>query len=905
MSHLESDLWLQVLRTAGGLHQAGASPSDAVMAASIAVSERLRRAVLPIFKVDELARIPIAPAVDDVSAISDAIAGEIESAIKLTGKLGLEPENEESLACLLFATAAVLPDSEKSRFGLPAKTDRIWTMARVRESLRAMKEAIPASSQTSDYPGEPEDRQAQPLPAGRTDRASESRPGEAFVTDLVPRAGEPIVLPSVEENIRTLLLASRRRRRRAVVLLAPPGMGKSFTVEQLAARIRAGMVPDDLRSAAVLKVNLAAVISGQVAETAKNLHFVFRVAESYPRAFLFFDELQGFLKTGNEGHQVETTAALKMLFSSDMPPGLTVIAATTRKEFDVFVRSDRALERRLIPVQIKMPDGREEVDAVLAQVKAFAGGAAIDESLAREALKQAKSNFPSRPSLDCALDLLDGACARSSAGADLSAALKDEVSGLLEQATGLSGAELPQAQIAERLSTFIVGQPHVVHQLSTAISVSFLGIGRARGPRNVFLFVGPPGVGKTHSARAYKDLVQASRFVHLHMADYSDPQLGHTKLLGGSPEYKNAEVGSLLINTVRDHSSAVILFDEIDQAAPQVKDALYRLLDEGVMTDGFGNDVDFSRTTVFLTTNAGAMPAEPESTLGFVVAGSAGTKVTEMQRADVLARLEKHFTAAFLSRIGVAVMFQPLSLVNLAEVAEMKIREQGEMIRERTGLRLELGSGLGDALVVQAGVRHDARAIERALEESFWPRLSQILLASKGEWQDFTTLRIDAELPIEATPLQVLLLDDHAEEEERRTAGLASIANIQASSDFSAFSSKLSQFDVVLLDLDWGHGPEEGLKMLKAIARNRKAPPVLLYTSISDHETRMTYYREGAEGFVAKGSPELLGETLRRFRRERQLRKLGERAEGRQFRVVWEDPVTDAETLRLTLTVEE
>jgi ATP-dependent Clp protease ATP-binding subunit ClpA/CheY-like chemotaxis protein len=704
--------------------------------------------------------------------------------------------------------------------------------------------------------------------------------------NLVPSAGAPLDgLPTLDENIKRVLLATARERRRNVALLAPKGGGKTFTMEQLAARVKAGKVPSRLEGIPILKVHSSGVRSKYAGESEKMLRKIFDKVSELPQAILFFDEFQSFVSPSGGAH-VALTSELKDLLTSPRYRHLSVVVATTRQEYDQHVRTDQALERRLISVQIRTPEGEEAIEAIRQQAASFPDQErALTDEHVEEALRMARTYFSTQPPIDCALNLLDGAFTRlqfETFGESVVDGLQAEVQSQLSVDLFGSDEVGRVDELVQTLREKVVGQPHAVRQLKEAFTDTLLDLGSGSGPRNVILFAGPPGVGKTHTARIYADFIGEGRFLNLHMGEYSTPQHGLTKLIGAGPSYKRSEVGGVLTNFVRDHPSGVVLFDEIDQAAQDIKDMLYKVLDEGAVNDGFGNTIDFSSTTIFLTTNAGDFGIDRgASSIGFSSTDTedTGTPLTELTREEVLTRLSGHFPDAFLSRIQVAVAFKPLSQAHLAEIAEKMIDERRTRVAERTGLQLEVKPRVGDIFVAQLPTSsRDARTIENALRQLFWPRLGRKLIRVRNRWDRLETLRIEAFLPEQKRLLDVLLLDDEAEREKERitSSGVEDgVLQVVTRNRMDEAEEQVAGHDVVLLDLDWGDGPQDGLQVLKRIRqRGGRDVPVLLYTNHAQHDLRTRYFEEGADGFVPKDQPVLLHQALQNVRRNLFLKEL-------------------------------
>jgi CheY-like chemotaxis protein len=322
-------------------------------------------------------------------------------------------------------------------------------------------------------------------------------------------------------------------------------------------------------------------------------------------------------------------------------------------------------------------------------------------------------------------------------------------------------------------------------------------------------------------------------------------------------------------------------------------------MDEGMILDGFGNLISFRKATIFLTTNKGDFLDARSNPIGFTVSTSTGTPLSELKREEILEGMKNILSGAFISRIRMASVFEPLSYVELADIAELKIKEQAKKSRENTGLDLKSGPYVGDLFVAFSKISEDARQMENVLREHLWPRLTQVLLDYSDKRTDSHILDIQAVLPGTDRELKVLLLDNEAEKEVNRIG--QDLIQVTPCSNPQFSKNEVLSHDVVLLDLDWGHGPEDGIKLLRNLRTYSTDIPVLLYTGYSDHELRTSFFKAGASGFIPKDDRELFKISLDRIRRDFLLRNL---KDTRFERIDWDISREDM-SLIITLSLVE
>jgi ATP-dependent Clp protease ATP-binding subunit ClpA/ActR/RegA family two-component response regulator len=684
-------------------------------------------------------------------------------------------------------------------------------------------------------------------------------------------------LPTLDANIEELLIGLGTPGRRGIALIGPRGGGKSFLMEQLAGRIQAGRVPGVARDLAIIKVDIAGIVSKYVGDTSRKLKAIFDYAKRVESCVLYIDEFQGLVTSGGP-HATEHLSVLKDLLTSSEYKSVQLVVATTSQEFDTYVRVDRALERRLSPFLIRSPQGEEEIQAVSMQAKRlYKNAALLSDDLVKRAVGLAREYLPTQPTIQSAIELLAGAHSRfefSQQALPLAQALLAEC----ERQTGGKLRGIPSLGQTESLLGLLqeglVGQPHITKALVEAYQLSTIGLGKQSGPKCAFLFAGPPGTGKTHAARIYAEFLGCD-FVHLHMGEYAVKDICTTKLIGVGPGWVGSEVGGTLLNAVRQSPSAVVLFDEIDQAHPSVIDLLYQALDEGYMRDGFGNPVSFRNATLFFTTNRGDFSRGRR--VGFAAHEGAETSVGLLTREEVVAALKRHFSEAFLSRITHALVFGELSPAVLSWIAMNNIRAEALRLLETAALELEVEDIVGALIVAANGLETDARSVVKdILPNQFWRNVGKGIVRNWARMGQTGTLRICGLLPFAFPELEIVLLDDHPDETAKMIPERAGHVETPRCSVSEAAACVRKEHDLVLLDLHWGKGPDDGLAILRQIRAEHPDVPVIIYTILSDHELKLKFFETGATAFVAKDDAAHLARCLRDIRTTKLIRKLSE-----------------------------
>jgi ATP-dependent Clp protease ATP-binding subunit ClpC len=298
-------------------------------------------------------------------------------------------------------------------------------------------------------------------------------------------------------------------------------------------------------------------------------------------------------------------------------------------------------------------------------------------------------------------------------------------------------------QMEERLHDRMVDQDEAVAAVSDAIRRARSGLKDPRRPVGSFIFLGPTGVGKTELARTLAEFLFDDEDALLRI-DMSEYQERHTvsRLFGAPPGYIGYEEGGQLTETVRRRPYQVILFDEIEKAHPDVWNALLQILEDGRLTDGQGNIVDFRNTVVIMTSNIGTTyTPKGGSTLGFRT--SAEPAEHERMREDIREALKKTFRPEFLNRIDEVIVFQRLSKADMKRIVDLQMKDIGQRLLEQ-GLDIQLSEAARDWLAEEGyDPAFGARPLRRTLQRLVESPLSKKLIRSEFKVGD--QLQIDVE----------------------------------------------------------------------------------------------------------------------------------------------------------------
>ena len=291
------------------------------------------------------------------------------------------------------------------------------------------------------------------------------------------------------------------------------------------------------------------------------------------------------------------------------------------------------------------------------------------------------------------------------------------------------------------LASKVIGQEEAVKKIAKSIKRSRSGLRNINKPIGSFIFSGGTGTGKTQLAKVLSETIFGDKdaLIRVDMSEFMD-KFNSTKLIGAPPGYVGHEDGGQLTEKVRRKPYAVLLFDEIEKAHPDIFNMLLQVLDEGFITDGLGRKINFRNTLIIMTTNIGQRKVKEFGPgVGFLTSSkSSGVEV--YKEMEIKKELEKFFSPEFLNRIDAVINFKSLSKEDLVQILEIEIGHLQKRISE-IGIRIKLTSELKDYLIEQGYDKNlGARPLKRVLERAVEDTVSDLLLSQDVESGSLVTL---------------------------------------------------------------------------------------------------------------------------------------------------------------------
>ncbi|HHA8632340.1 TPA: AAA family ATPase, partial [Streptococcus pneumoniae] len=561
-----------------------------------------------------------------------------------------------------------------------------------------------------------------------------------------------------------------RRTKNNPVLVGDAGVGKTAVVEGLAQAIVNGDVPAAIKNKEIISIDISGLEAGtqyrgSFEENVQNL--VNEVKEA-GNIILFFDEIHQILGAGSTGGDSGSKGLADILKPALSRGELTVIGATTQDEYRNTILKNAALARRFNEVKVNAPSA-EDTFKILQGIRDLYQqhhNVILPDEVLKAAVDYSVQYIPQRSLPDKAIDLVDVTAAHLAAqhpvtdvhavereieaekdkqekaveAEDFEAALNyktriaeleqkienhtedmkvtasvNDVAESVERMTGIPVSQMGASDIerlkdmAHRLQDKVIGQDKVVEVVARAIRRNRAGFDEGNRPIGSFLFVGSTGVGKTELAKqlALDMFGTQDAIIRLDMSEYSD-RTAVSKLIGTTAGYVGYDDNSnTLTERVRRNPYSIILLDEIEKADPQVITLLLQVLDDGRLTDGQGNTVNFKNTVIIATSNAG---------FGYEV-----NLTEDADKPELMDRLKPFFRPEFLNRFNAVIEFSHLTKEDLSKIVDLMLAEVNQTLAKKD-IDLVVSQAAKDYITEEGydevmGVRPLRRVVEQEIRD--------------------------------------------------------------------------------------------------------------------------------------------------------------------------------------------
>lgn len=523
-----------------------------------------------------------------------------------------------------------------------------------------------------------------------------------------------------------------RRTKNNPVLVGDAGVGKTAVVEGLAQAIVNGDVPAAIKNKEIISIDISGLEAGTQYRGSfeENIQNMIQEVKAMGNVILFFDEIHQILGAGSIGGDSGSKGLADILKPALSRGELTVIGATTQDEYRNTILKNAALARRFNEVKVNAPSAEDTFKILqgIRELYQHHHNVVLPDEVLKAAVDYSVQYIPQRSLPDKAIDLVDVTAAHlaaqhpvtdvhaveheieeekvkqeaAAAKEDYEAALNakvrieelekqianhtedhkvtatvNDVAESVERMTSIPVSQMGATDIerlkdmGHRLQTKVIGQDKAVEAVAKAIRRNRAGFDEGNRPIGSFLFVGPTGVGKTELAKqlALDMFGTKDAIIRLDMSEYSD-RTAVSKLIGTTAGYVGYDDNNnTLTERVRRNPYSIVLLDEIEKADPQVITLLLQVLDDGRLTDGQGNTVNFKNTVIIATSNAGF--------------GYEANLTEDADKPELLDRLKPFFRPEFLNRFNAVIEFSHLSKEDLSKIVDLMLAEVNKTLAKK------------------------------------------------------------------------------------------------------------------------------------------------------------------------------------------------------------------------------
>lgn len=574
----------------------------------------------------------------------------------------------------------------------------------------------------------------------------------------------------------TAEILSRRTKNNAI-LVGDAGVGKTAVVEGLAQAIVAGKVPETIQDKEIYSIDLSSLEAGTQYRGSfeENIKQLVEEVKAAGNIILFFDEIHQILGTGATGGEDGGKGLADIIKPALSRGELSVIGATTQDEYRNTILKNAALARRFNDVVINEPTAADTL-RILQGIKELYEKhhhVVLPDDVLKAAVDYSIQYIPQRTLPDKAIDLIDMTAAHLAAknsqtdvetldqrlkkleaakeaaikaedftkAADIKKSIEetkqkiketdqkekitatiDDVAQSVERLTGIPVSDMGANDIErlknldKRLKSKVIGQDEAVEMVAKAIRRNRAGFSEGDQPIGSFLFVGPTGVGKTELAKqlALDMFGNENAIIRLDMSEYAD-RTAVSKLIGTSAGYVGYEDNAnTLTERVRRNPYSIVLLDEIEKADPQVVTLLLQVMDDGRLTDGQGNVINFKNTIIIATSNAGF--------------GNESLSGDEQRDQSLMDKLAPFFRPEFLNRFNGIVEFSHLTKQDLSQIVDLMLSDVQKTLAKKS-IKLEVTKAAKDWLMEQGyDEAMGARPLRRVIEQQIRDKVTDFYL---------------------------------------------------------------------------------------------------------------------------------------------------------------------------------
>lgn len=707
-----------------------------------------------------------------------------EELLDIVGQLYIEADEAQALITFtprlhkLLASAIQYAEQKKTRLD----NRMLWRfLLKERESI-AIRLLVSAGVEIADIE---ENLDQMPNQNEQGDKNFLAKFGQDLTELAKNKALDPVFTRDLE--IERIIQILSRRRKNNPLLIGDAGVGKSAVIEGLAQKIADGSLPGEMAGKRLVMLEMGSLVAGTKfrGDFEERIQGIIEQVKSDKNVVLFIDEIHTIVGAGKAEGSVDAANLLKPALARG---DIQCIGATTYQGYSKYIEKDSALSRRFQPVFIEEPSRNAAKDILLGLKEKYETHhhVLISEAAIDAAIQLSVRYLNDRFLPDKAIDLIDEAASRirllsdkavhernkplllqlaelenekhAAAKAhkfDMAAQYKEKINDIKQQMdeeiaprtvskediaevvsawTGIPMTQMSRDEsermlhLEEELHRRVVGQPEAVSAVSRALRRAKTGLRDPKRPIASFLFLGPTGVGKTELCKALAESMfgDEEAIVRLDMSEYMEKH-NVSKMIGSPPGYVGYEEGGILTEQIRKRPYSVVLLDEIEKAHPDVFNILLQILEDGRLSDSFGQTTSFRNCIIVMTSNAGVSEITNAKSLGFGVDYAALPDDNKV-KSDSLEAIKQYFKPEFLNRLDEIIVFHKLDEAALIQISQLLLNKLAERVSEQ-GFKIHFEKSVASYIAKNgADMKFGARPLRRFIQRQIEDEVSEKIL---------------------------------------------------------------------------------------------------------------------------------------------------------------------------------
>ena len=572
-----------------------------------------------------------------------------------------------------------------------------------------------------------------------------------------------------EKELNRIIQILTRKTKNNPLIIGKSGVGKTAIVEGLAYRIAHGNIPDELKEKRIIMLDISSMIAGAKYRGDFEDRFKKCIEETKKagNVIIFIDEFRTIIGAGSAEGAMDAANILKPHLLRE---SFKIIGATTEEEYLKYIEKDSSLNRRFQVVKLSEPT-EEETLKILKEIKTKYEkyhNVKISDKALKEAVLLSNRYITNKCLPDKAIDVIDEACSKAKQSEKKENCSEDKVEEIKRKIKAIkenkektkvkitekiidevisSMTSIPVEKINEseenklknletNIKDKIIGQDEAVSALAKSIKRSRVGFRDPKRPIASFLLTGPTGVGKTELVKVVAKEIfnDEDSLVRFDMSEYMESH-SVSKLIGSPPGYVGYEEGGLLTSRIKKKPYSIILLDEIEKAHQDVYNILLQILDDGRLTDSFGETVDFKNTIIIMTSNVGARNITEIKNIGFVKENSKKEEYEKMKE-KVIYEVNKKFSPEFLNRLDDIIVFNKLDEDSIKKITKLLLKDVEKRVGVQ-GIKISFEDSVVDYISkVGYDEKRGARPLKRAIQKNIEDKFADYVINKKIDTKD-------------------------------------------------------------------------------------------------------------------------------------------------------------------------